>query len=358
MATARAGRHDGTTWVPSSSSCRSGCRLSAPRRCARSRRPTCAASRRRPTTTATTPRRCTTRSWAPSSSRPRATAPRWRCGPSTRPAPSTATSPAARSSRPTPRTCPSSSTRSAPSCRPAAWASSACCTRSSAPSARPTAASSASCIPAGRRRPSRSCTSSSTGAWRPRSSPTSRTPCARCWPTCAASCATSRSCASASTSVVDVAREGAARYEEDEVAEVVAFLEWLARDNFIFLGARDYELVDGALRVVPGLRPRAARRRGALGLRQAGGGRDARPQPARARARRRAAAGLQDQPAVAGAPPRAHGLRRHPPGVDRRRDRRRGAHHRPLHDQGLRRARLRDAACCTASCSGSWPART
>src|SRR5512133_3773233 len=53
-------------------------------------------------------------------------------------------------------------------------------------------------------------------------------------------------------SVVDVAREGAARYEEDEVAEVVSFLEWLARDNFIFLGARDYELVDGALRVVEG----------------------------------------------------------------------------------------------------------
>jgi glutamate dehydrogenase len=53
-------------------------------------------------------------------------------------------------------------------------------------------------------------------------------------------------------SVVEVARAGAARYEEDEVAEVVSFLEWLARDNFIFLGARDYELVDGALRVVPG----------------------------------------------------------------------------------------------------------
>src|SRR3954453_2331852 len=43
--------------------------------------------------------------------------------------------------------------------------------------------------------------------------------------------------------MVEVARAGAARYEEDEVAEVVSFLEWLARDNFIFLGARDYELV-------------------------------------------------------------------------------------------------------------------
>src|SRR5919204_103576 len=41
-------------------------------------------------------------------------------------------------------------------------------------------------------------------------------------------------------------------YDEDEVAEVVGFLEWLARDNFIFLGARDYELVDGALQVVAG----------------------------------------------------------------------------------------------------------
>ena len=52
--------------------------------------------------------------------------------------------------------------------------------------------------------------------------------------------------------LVEVAREGAKRYDADEVAEVVAFLEWLARDDFIFLGARDYELVDGALRVVAG----------------------------------------------------------------------------------------------------------
>ena len=52
--------------------------------------------------------------------------------------------------------------------------------------------------------------------------------------------------------LIEAAREGAERYDGDEVAEVVAFLEWLARDNFIFLGARDYELRDGALRVVPG----------------------------------------------------------------------------------------------------------
>src|SRR3954466_8860672 len=66
--------------------------------------------------------------------------------------------------------------------------------------------------------------------------------------------------------MVDVARAGAARYEEDEVAEVVSFLEWLARDNFILLGARDYELVDGALRVVsgPGLGPLAREARSAF----------------------------------------------------------------------------------------------
>ncbi|HEY7619169.1 MAG TPA: NAD-glutamate dehydrogenase [Solirubrobacteraceae bacterium] len=52
--------------------------------------------------------------------------------------------------------------------------------------------------------------------------------------------------------MVEVARQGAARYDAEEVAEVVDFLEWLARDNFIFLGARDYELVDGALQVLAG----------------------------------------------------------------------------------------------------------
>ena len=52
--------------------------------------------------------------------------------------------------------------------------------------------------------------------------------------------------------MVEVARQGAARYSAEEVDQVVDFLEWLAMDNFIFLGARDYELVDGALRVVDG----------------------------------------------------------------------------------------------------------
>src|SRR5262245_21884595 len=52
--------------------------------------------------------------------------------------------------------------------------------------------------------------------------------------------------------MVSVAREGAARYDEEEVTRVVDFLEWLGDDNFIFLGARDYELVDGALQVVEG----------------------------------------------------------------------------------------------------------
>src|SRR4029453_4657984 len=52
--------------------------------------------------------------------------------------------------------------------------------------------------------------------------------------------------------IVEVAQAASARYEADEVQEVVAFLQWLARENFILLGARDYEVSDGALRVVPG----------------------------------------------------------------------------------------------------------
>jgi glutamate dehydrogenase len=52
--------------------------------------------------------------------------------------------------------------------------------------------------------------------------------------------------------MVDAAQAGAARYEADEVSEVVAFLHWLARDNFILLGARDYELRDDALQVTEG----------------------------------------------------------------------------------------------------------
>jgi glutamate dehydrogenase len=52
--------------------------------------------------------------------------------------------------------------------------------------------------------------------------------------------------------MVEVARAGSARYESDEVDEVIAFLHWLARDNFIMLGARDYEVRDGSLRVVEG----------------------------------------------------------------------------------------------------------
>src|SRR5919204_433980 len=52
--------------------------------------------------------------------------------------------------------------------------------------------------------------------------------------------------------MIEVAKAGAARYEADEVQEAVAFLQWLPRDNFILLGARDYELRDGALQVVAG----------------------------------------------------------------------------------------------------------
>src|SRR6266540_379471 len=52
--------------------------------------------------------------------------------------------------------------------------------------------------------------------------------------------------------MVGVAQAATTRYEADEVEEVVAFLQWLARENFILLGARDYGVRDGALQVVAG----------------------------------------------------------------------------------------------------------
>ncbi len=56
--------------------------------------------------------------------------------------------------------------------------------------------------------------------------------------------------------MIETAKAGAAAYRPDEVAETVAFLEWLSDLNFVFLGYREYELLDlpegRALAVVPG----------------------------------------------------------------------------------------------------------
>src|SRR3954447_266946 len=53
-------------------------------------------------------------------------------------------------------------------------------------------------------------------------------------------------------SMITLARNGSARYDSDEVREAVDFLAWLLRGNFVLLGAREYELKDGAYRVIPG----------------------------------------------------------------------------------------------------------
>src|SRR6476659_388273 len=50
--------------------------------------------------------------------------------------------------------------------------------------------------------------------------------------------------------MVQLAGAGAARYSDEEVDETVAFLEWLLRDNFIFLGYREYRFRDDAISVV------------------------------------------------------------------------------------------------------------
>ena len=60
----------------------------------------------------------------------------------------------------------------------------------------------------------------------------------------------------AARGMIEIASGGSALYPADEVAETVAFLEWLLDLNFIFLGYREYELVDlpegRALAAVPG----------------------------------------------------------------------------------------------------------
>jgi glutamate dehydrogenase len=56
--------------------------------------------------------------------------------------------------------------------------------------------------------------------------------------------------------MLEMARHAAVRYSPQEVGETVDFLDWLLQLNFVFLGYRDYELVDTpegrAIRAVPG----------------------------------------------------------------------------------------------------------
>ncbi len=55
--------------------------------------------------------------------------------------------------------------------------------------------------------------------------------------------------------MIDLARVGAYHYTQQEVDEAVEFLEWLLDDNFVFLGYREYEMLDTpegrAIQVVP-----------------------------------------------------------------------------------------------------------
>jgi glutamate dehydrogenase len=55
--------------------------------------------------------------------------------------------------------------------------------------------------------------------------------------------------------MVVAAKAASVLYSEEEVSESVAFLEWLLQDNFVFLGYREYELIDTpegrALHAVP-----------------------------------------------------------------------------------------------------------
>ena len=45
--------------------------------------------------------------------------------------------------------------------------------------------------------------------------------------------------------MIEFAQVASARYSRDEIAETVAFLEWLTHDNFVFLGYREYAIDGG-----------------------------------------------------------------------------------------------------------------
>ncbi len=143
-----------------------------------------------------------------------------------------------------------------------------------------------------------------------------------------------------------LARAGASRYEADEVEEVVDFLAWLQRGNFVYLGAREYDFSQQGISLVHGSGLGILADEAKSAFEKPGGVSfdELPPYVRRSRARRRPAAGRQVQRPGARAPARADGLHRRAPGRRERRDHRHVAPDRAVHDQGLRRARLRDAA--------------
>ncbi|MEA2319369.1 MAG: glutamate dehydrogenase, partial [Solirubrobacteraceae bacterium] len=52
--------------------------------------------------------------------------------------------------------------------------------------------------------------------------------------------------------MMELVRSAAGRYPPDDAEETVALLEWLLQDNFIFIGAREYELRDERIGVIRG----------------------------------------------------------------------------------------------------------
>ena len=157
--------------------------------------------------------------------------------------------------------------------------------------------------------------------------------------------------------MIEIARAGSALYPQAEVAETVAFLEWLLDLNFVFLGYREYELVDlpqgRALAAVPGSGLGILSKVDWSAYERPVPLDDDRAQPAGADRGRRPADLLEDEPTLDGAPACADGLHRRAQGLDRWSHRRRGADGGPVHLQGLHGARRARRRCCTASSNRS-----
>ncbi len=148
--------------------------------------------------------------------------------------------------------------------------------------------------------------------------------------------------------MLELARLAAVRYSPQEVGETVDFLDWLLQLNFVFLGYREYELVDtpdgrairaaagSGLGILSNVEPLDVRRHDACWTRSI---RDC------ATHRGRGPVGLlEDQRVLDGPSARSHGLHRRTAREPRGRDHRRGPHDRALHVEGVHGACREDAA--------------
>ena len=183
----------------------------------------------------------------------------------------------------------------------------------------------------------------------------------RCWPRCGSACRTGGRWSRASTASSPSCKDNPPTVPVDDIAEAIQFLEWLVADNFTLLGVRDYTLAGQGRDLAPV-------RDSGLGLLRGDdvpvltrGGKvvTITPQLRAFFDEPKNADRHQGQRQVARAPPHLSRLHRRQALRRRRQPDRRVPHRRPVHLDGLYRARpapfltcaARSTRCCGAPAS-------